>query len=91
MAETTRSIERISSSCKFLVQWYKFLERVSTALVRYRLKIRKVSPEGTRKLWRKAFVKQMSFKSVEKADGVTSCVHRCPQLLSQNVQLCSAF
>jgi len=32
-------------------------------LVQYRFKIREGSPEGIRRLWRKGFVKEMSFKS----------------------------
>jgi len=35
----------------------------SAHLVQYRFKIREASPEGIRRLWRKGFMKEMSFKS----------------------------
>jgi len=35
----------------------------SAHLVQYRFKIREGSTEGMRRLWRKGFVKEMSFKS----------------------------
>jgi len=41
----------------------KLNTNVSAHLVQYRFKIRECSPEGIGRLWRKGFVKQMSFNS----------------------------
>jgi len=51
--------------------WHTKL-RQTTAIansVQYMLKIREGSPEGIRRLWRKGFVKEMSFKSGVKSRG----------------------
>jgi len=39
------------------------IKKASAHLVHYKFKIREGSPEGIRRLWRKGFVKEMSFKS----------------------------
>jgi len=44
-------------------------KNVSAHLVRYRLMICEGSPEGISRLWRKGFVKEMSFKSGVKGRG----------------------
>ena len=45
----------------------------SSHLVQYRFKIREGSPEGIRRLRRKGFVKDMSFKSGVKSRGSDRC------------------
>jgi len=57
------------AECDQLNLTHKTKTNASDHLVQYKCKIREGSPEEIRRLWRKGFVKEMSFKSGVKGRG----------------------